>query len=117
MDDVFIRNTKRRGPQAVTRLEKLPELIASYEKKWRIKVGKPFALSYNYVAQAIQEDGTEVVIKIGFPEDREFYSEIEALEIFNGDGIERLIKEDRENAVLLLEKVIPGAMLATLTDY
>ena len=49
-----------------------PQLIAKCEEKWQIQVGEPFALSYNYVAPAVDSNGTRCVIKIGTPEDAEF---------------------------------------------
>lgn len=57
---------------------------------------------------AKKEDGTPVVLKIGFPGDKEFRTEIEALKIFDGRGIVKLLEYDLDNALMLLEKAVPG---------
>jgi len=72
-------------------------------------------LSYNYVAPAIQADVTQVVLKIGIP-NPELLTEIEALRLFNGYGIVRLLDADPDQGVLLLERLKPGTPLSSLTD-
>lgn len=76
----------------------------------------PYSLSYNYVAPAVRSDGSDIVLKIGFPGDREFKTEIDALTIFNGDGAVKLLEADREKAVILLERVTPGIPLSEEVD-
>jgi len=116
MNDEFVQIAKNRGKDGLKWLEDIPKIITQYEKKWSIKVFSPFKLSYNYVAPAEKLDGTQVVIKIGFPKDREFQTEIDALSVFNGDGIEKILEADKENWVMLIEKVTPGLPLSTLED-
>jgi streptomycin 6-kinase len=48
--------------------------------------------------------------------DTEFKSEIEALKIFQGDGIEKLLKEDPESCAILIERLHPGKPLSELDD-
>jgi len=96
-------------------LAQLPALLDEYAQRWALQVGSPFLLSYNYVAPATRADGSAVVLKVCFPE-HESLDEIDALRLYGGDGIAQLLDFDRENGVLLLERLQPGAMLAELTD-
>lgn len=116
MTNEFIQHALRNGEAGAAWLKSIPGLIETYEQRWHIHVLEPFNLSYNYVTPALRDDGTQVVLKIGFPQDKEFQTEVRALEIFNGEGIERLLAEDRENAVILIEHVHPGIALSTYTD-
>lgn len=116
MNNEFEQNLKNRGEEGALWLKNIPEIIASCEKKWELKVLPPFALTWNYVAPATRSDGTNVVLKIGFPTDKEFKTEIAALEVFNGEGIEKLLEEDKENSVILIERVQPGISLSSLAD-
>lgn len=92
-------------------LERLPELIDEFAARWSLTVLPPFPIpSYNYVAPAVGTDGEPLVLKAGVPH-AELWSEIDALRLFDGRGIARLIDADRERGVLLLERVLPGDSL------
>ena len=56
-----------------------------------------------------------VIIKLGVP-NRELTSEIAALRLYNGRCACRLLDADAEKGMLLLERLQPGRMLATLED-
>lgn len=117
MDLRFVADIKKmHGKKGEEWLNNLPQIISSFEKRWALKVGEPFSLSYNYTAPGICEDGTPVVLKIGFPTDKEFQTEIEALKIFDGRGTVKLLGADPEQAVMLLEKLEPGEPLSKLED-
>lgn len=117
MNDKFVKNvTSLWGKEGQEWLDEIPRIVAEFEKKWSIKVGAHFNLSYNYVAEATQEDGTPVVIKIGFPKDKEFISELETLPLFNSKGMVKQFKQDKNQAVMLLESIKPGISVATLDD-
>lgn len=97
-------------------LERLPALVAEYEQRWSFTAEPPFPdLSYNYVAPVITAGGGEAVIKLGVPRD-ELRTEIEALRLYDGRGMARLLKADPEAGVLLLERLRPGRMLLTLAE-
>jgi streptomycin 6-kinase len=97
-------------------LDELPARIADYERRWTIQVAAPFAnLSYNYVAPAVRADGSQVIVKLGMPHP-ELTSEIAALRLYDGDGCARLIEDDPERGALLIERLLPGAMLLDLAD-
>src|SRR5689334_7547015 len=89
----FVRTTLEvHGPEAgAAWIEQLPALIDACERRWSLTVLPPFEpLSYNYVAPAIRADGTHVVFKAGVPHP-ELLSEIEALRLYDGHGIVRLL--------------------------
>jgi streptomycin 6-kinase len=72
-------------------LEALPQKIKYLEQLWNIRVEKYFSnLSYNFVAPAVRDDGTSVVLKLGFPE--ELTLEANALKAYAGDGSVRLLE-------------------------
>ena len=97
-------------------LERLPALLADYERRWSLTILPPFAnLSYNYVAPAIRADGSEAVIKLGFPS-RELPAEIAALRYYDGRGIVRLLEADPDQGAQLLERLRPGTLLVSLDD-
>jgi streptomycin 6-kinase len=116
MDNQFKQNALSWGDDGAKWINRLPDMILEYEKKWEFKARKPFELNYNYVAPVDLLDGTKAVLKIGYPKNREFQSEITALNTFNSTGICRLLKADHENAVILIEQVIPGTVSGTIED-
>lgn len=104
------------GLEGETWLKELPTLIESCARRWSLAVGAPFAgLSYNYVAPAVRAGGEDVILKLSVP-DREHLTEIEALRLFDGRGIVRLLEADGEKGVMLLERLRPGRPLALLED-
>ena len=101
-------------------LRRLPATVAACESRWSLTVLPPFRdLSFNYIAPALQADGSEAILKIGMPGadvNPEFSTEIEALVRFDGRGCVRLLRINRQLGALLLERVRPGTILATLGD-
>ncbi len=96
-------------------LARLPSLINLCERRWNLRVGEPFPLSYNYVAHATLPDGAEAVLKLGVP-NPELTTEIDALRLYDGQAAVRLIEADSGLGALLMERVRPGAPLAGLQD-
>ncbi|WP_028545709.1 aminoglycoside phosphotransferase family protein [Paenibacillus taiwanensis] len=96
-------------------LSELSTVIAHYEAEWKIKVGPPFTLSYNYVAPAEHADGTALVFKLSLP-GQELRSELAALNYYDGQGAIRLVASDAEQGALLLERAAPGQELSTVRD-
>jgi streptomycin 6-kinase len=104
------------GDRGVVWLDRLPDLIAEYERRWSITVGPPVdGLSYNYVAPAADRDGRALMLKLGVP-NPELLTEIEALRIYDGRGCVRLLAADREQGALLLERLEPGVALGACVD-
>ncbi|MEW5827314.1 MAG: aminoglycoside phosphotransferase family protein [Chloroflexota bacterium] len=105
-----------------------PSLLDEAVRRWGLSNVQPVSnLSYNFVAFAesnvsrrwLQSQGTlhsgQVVLKIGVPH-RELFSEIAALDFFNGDGMVRMLDSDPGKGLVLLERISPGLMLATVMD-
>ena len=99
------------GQTGVEWLARLPELVAEVAARWSLTVLPPFPeLSYNYVAPVVGPGGEPLVLKAGVPH-RELWDEIDALRLYDGRGIARLVAADGERGVLLLERVLPGVSL------
>ena len=104
------------GDVGIAWLARLPALLADVAARWSLTVSPPFPeLSYNYVAPVVGPGGAAWVLKAGVPH-RELWDEIDALRLYDGRGIARLIDADRERGVLLLERLLPGASLRTVAD-
>ena len=116
MTETFVKHALDKGKKGAQWLKNIPNLIRKFEEAWSIKVDAPFTLSYNYVAPATRSDGTKAVLKIGFPTDKEFQTEIDALQVYNGEGIEKLLEVDKKDAVILIERETPGISLSEIED-
>lgn len=112
MNDEFVRRIiGLKGDLGRKWIEDLPQIIKSHEKDWELTVLEPFHLSYNYVAPAKNINGENVVLKISFPENDEFAREVEALKFYDGDGSIKIVREDVEKGIILLEKADPGTRI------
>ncbi|MBT7616802.1 MAG: hypothetical protein HN590_05900 [Calditrichaeota bacterium] len=115
-EDFATTITDLHGEHGLSWLEGLPLLLRDFEKRWSLKIQPHFTpLSYNFVAPAITRDGSEVVVKAGYP-NAAIQNEIASLEHFNGLGCIKLLNADSDQGVMLLEKVTPGDMLSTVAD-
>jgi len=117
-----IQNTFREEGHAF--LKALPDLIAEASARWGLTDVQPApTLSYNFVAFAkspspltpLPAGEEDVVLKMGVP-NSELKSEMATLRLFNGKGACRLLDYDEEKCWMLLERLRPGVMLATLED-
>jgi streptomycin 6-kinase len=102
------------GHEGETWLRDLTSLVGDLARQWDVVVGPPFELSYNYVAPARRFDGTEAVLKVGFPR-HELGREISAVRLYAGEGMCRLLEADEPRYAMLLERLRPGEMLVELT--
>jgi streptomycin 6-kinase len=106
-----------RGQAGTEWLDRLPALVSDLERRWSLEAGPPFpGLWVNWVAPANCADGTAAVLKLCFPEDKEFRTETEALRLFDGRGAARLFRLDLERGAMLLERCEPGVPLAAVED-
>ena len=104
------------GAEGEEWLGRLPGIVETCAKRWSVTVDEPFQpLSYNWVAPATGNDGTPLVLKVGFP-CPEIRCEIESLRIYDGRGIARLLESDAELGALLLERLEPGFMLDSVRN-
>ena len=110
-DDFRARIVAMCGEDGHAWLNRLPEILAHCSEQWEITIDEPFQpLTYNYVAPAIRRDGAPVIIKASPPEG-EVAIQSRALGCFDGHGMTRLLECDDENAVMLLERLLPGTTL------
>ncbi len=101
------------GASGDTWVEALPALVADLAARWDLTIGVPFELSFNYVAAARRADGSEAVLKVGYPH-HELEREIAAVRLYAGDGMCRLLEADEAHHAMLLERFRPGEMLVDL---
>jgi streptomycin 6-kinase len=112
---IFVKNVTQTFPNGADWLTDLSNLLAEASGRWDLTLGDPFLLSYNYVCAVTRADGTPAVLKLGVP-NRELTSEIKALHVYAGQGSCCLLDADAGRGMLLLERLQPGTMLATLED-
>lgn len=94
--------------------QRLPSFLEECAERWQLTLLPPFEnLSFHYVAPAVRADGTPVILKTCAFSD-EFEHGLAALRLFNGQGIARLLEWDEEQKVMVLERLQPGTMLASL---
>lgn len=97
-------------------LDDLPVLITSIEEQWCIRVHKPIhTLTYNYVAPATRENGTEAILKLGVP-GAHVEREAECLRRYDGQGAPYILDHDSALGAMLLERVQPGTDIKQLKE-
>jgi streptomycin 6-kinase len=95
-------------------LSTLPAIVEACAARWDLVIGQPFELSFNYVVRATR-GGEDVVLKVGLPNE-ESVRERAALRIYDGRGVVRALESDESLGAILLERVMPGRMLASVAD-
>jgi streptomycin 6-kinase len=81
--------------------------------EWGVELDERFALArYSYVGAA----GEDAVLKVTPVADDEADEEGEALGLWDGDGAVRLLRHDRSQRALLLERALPGNDLAAVPE-
>ena len=96
-------------------LDGLPALLDDVSARWGLTLGRPFALSYGYVAPATRMDGTRAVLKSSVPRD-DLQFEIMALAHYDGRGAVRLLESDVDAGIFLLERAEPGTPVVAIDD-
>ncbi len=113
-DDFACKMIALGGEDGRAWIERLPVILAACEQRWGLTIGLPFDLSFNYVAPAVRSDGTPVVVKACLPDGES--TQVEALRLFDGHGMVRLLEYDEGDEVMLLERLQPGTLLSTVVD-
>ena len=108
----FLRYATREfGKEGEAWIEELPSILRRCCDKWGLTLGPPSAeIKVNYVAYVEMGHGEQAVLKVGVPHG-DFSAEMEALAIYEGRGINRLIDCDQALNAMLLERLRPGKML------
>src|SRR4051812_619109 len=101
------------GAEGAVWLRALPRLARDLARQWGLTLGPVFDLSYNYVAAARRTDGSEAVLKVGYPH-HELEREIQAVRLYAGNGMCRLLEADEARFAMLLERLRPGERLEIL---
>lgn len=108
---------ERRGEEGEAWLRRLPEVVGACAARWSLRVAAPLPnLSYNYVAPAVRRDRSRAMLKLSFPDDAEFSTEVAALQLFDGRGAVRLLEVDLALGAMLLERLMPGTSLDAVDD-
>ena len=103
--------TREFGKKGEAWLEELPSILVRCCDKWGLTLGRPTEeIKVNYIAYVEMDNGEEAVLKVGVPH-ADFSAEMEALAIYEGRGINRLIDCDKALNAMLLERLRPGEML------
>lgn len=104
------------GEEGIQWLSHLHQIIEVYEKKWELTILRPVDnLSYNYVLNVKQINGCPAILKIGVP-NIDFSNEINTLASYDGNGSVKLLRYEKKDGIMLLEKIIPGNMLFDLSE-
>jgi streptomycin 6-kinase len=108
--------TENWGDQGRDWLQRLPALIDDVARDWRLALGPPYLLSFNWVVPVTRADGSPAVLKLGVPS-VDLANEVEALRVYDGHGAVRLFAADRERGALLLERAEPGTQVRDLVPH
>jgi streptomycin 6-kinase len=97
--------------------EQLPMAIQELQRRWSLSLGPAWtsAARCGWVAPAVRNDGTHVVLKLGMPH-MEGAHEIEGLRFWDGQPTVRLLEADARLNALLLERCEPGTPLRDLRE-
>lgn len=115
ISDDFRRNIEGAYGEAGGRwLAGLPAGLEQACQAWGVGfVGAHPQQSFNFVGYARDAQGSEVVLKLGFPS-ADNRGECAALRLFGGRGAVRLLRAEPERGWMLLEKLVPGRDLRDL---
>ena len=96
-------------------LKNIPFILDKCKNYWKISIGPSnYKLSYNYITKVYLQNRKEAILKIGFPQEKELITEMEALLYFNKRCCVKMIDFNKELGAILLEKINPGTSLRTI---
>jgi streptomycin 6-kinase len=97
-------------------LRQLPQLVETCVERWQLTdLRLSPELFYALMLFARQDEFGEVVLKVGVPH-LELFAQIHAIPYFDGHGLCRCFALDESLGAMLLERVLPGENLWTVTD-
>ncbi|MBT3393927.1 MAG: phosphotransferase [Waddliaceae bacterium] len=105
------------GNKGKSWLAALPNITKKLAKQWSLSNIQPIDnMSWNYVAKAVRNDNSPVVLKISCDE-KLICSEVKALQHFSGYGMVKLLAHNAEEHAVLLEQVLPGDSLCCIFPH
>lgn len=108
----------RKTSKGAAWLERLPQILASVQRRWSLRIGAPFDhedVSCAWVAPVALPDGTAAVLKLGMPH-MEGEGEAHGLRFWDGDPTVRLLDADDDLGAMLLESCEPGTALRAMPE-
>ncbi|MEU0095910.1 aminoglycoside phosphotransferase family protein [Kribbella sp. NPDC006257] len=103
------------GEDAQPWLDALPKQVTAYLEQWALKQdGEPLYGAASLVLPVVRQDGTQAMLKLQSVNE-ENAGEAQALRVWNGDGVVRVLEDDQETATILLERLRPE-MLSDVPD-
>lgn len=111
----FIRTiTDVHGDAGAAWIDGLGGTLEQCALRWRLRLGEPFSLTYNYVTAATRGDGEPCVLKLGVPGTADLHREAAVMGAVDGEGAARLLDFAPDLGAMLLERVLPGDALWSL---
>jgi streptomycin 6-kinase len=91
-------------------LRRLPAVVREIEERWDLTIGEPYSGgTASYVADATLRDGSVAVVKVAMRvaegDEEAFERSVRAFDLAGGRGCARLLAQDAEIGVLLLERL------------
>ncbi|MEM7531084.1 MAG: aminoglycoside phosphotransferase family protein [Chloroflexota bacterium] len=104
------------GDEGRTWLPTLPDLLQQCREKWDLPEGvRSSHLSMGYIEFTTLPNDLPVALKLCI-HNPELFTEMEALQVYDGKGAVRFIDADRQLGAILMERVQPGTMLLAHGD-
>jgi streptomycin 6-kinase len=98
-------------------LKVLPALLEEFTGKWQLTGCRTEEnLSVHYICYAHSPQYGEVVLKTGVPH-LELFTGMDALHLYGGKHACKLYEMNREQGVMLLERILPGSRLKDEPDW
>lgn len=108
--------TRTWGEEGRAWAERLPDLVASFCEEWGLTLKTAdYTFSYSFVVPVQRASGEAAVLKLRVP-NGDFLCELNALAIYAGEGMCRLLESDAARGAMLLEQVKPGVPLLELGE-
>ena len=102
------------GERGTAWLTDLPRILDHCIEKWELSdCETSHILSYNFIGFAKSPDFGQVALKIGL----DLAAEMQALDLYRGRHICRCYDGDEALGAMLLERVVPGNDLTTVSNY
>jgi streptomycin 6-kinase len=113
----FLKNARRQfGQKGPAWVRELPAILAHCQDKWELRDIMPVdELSINLVCLATSEKYGEVILKIPGPTSERF-TEMRALQHYAGRHTCTLLEADFNMASMLLQRLVPGHDLWSVSD-